>query len=120
MTFLGKIIYENGIDSAVAVYNDINQKYPTFSRQSENILNELGYNLLRSDMVEEALAIFEICTRDHPRAPNAWDSYAEGLAIYGDTATAIKYYQKSIQLNPNNDNARVMIEILTGTQDNQE
>jgi cytochrome c-type biogenesis protein CcmH/NrfG len=36
---------------------------------------------------------------------NTWDSLAEGYMIKGDKESAIKYYEKSLRLNPDNKNA---------------
>ncbi|WP_139325497.1 tetratricopeptide repeat protein [Belliella pelovolcani] len=33
---------------------------------------------------------------------NVWDSYAEGFLTQGDTANAIQYYQKALDIYPCN------------------
>jgi cytochrome c-type biogenesis protein CcmH/NrfG len=42
---------------------------------------------------------------DFPAAFNTWDSLAEALMVSGDKESAIKYYKKSLELNPENTNA---------------
>ena len=51
-------------------------------------------------------------TEDFPQSGNAWDSLAEAYMDNGDKGRAIQYYQKSLELNPANDNARQMIKKL--------
>ncbi len=40
-----------------------------------------------------------------PDAWNAWESLAEIYAAKGDCARAVTFYRRSLELNPDNDNA---------------
>jgi cytochrome c-type biogenesis protein CcmH/NrfG len=73
-------------------------------------LNPLGYQRLAADKVDEAIVMFELAVRHHPDSWNAWDSLGEGYMRRGDTPSAIKHSEHSLQLNPANNNA---VEILT-------
>ena len=80
-------------------------------------VNGAGYVVLRSGKVEKALAIFELNTRVFPEAYNTWDSLGEAYMNLGQGENAIRSYQRSLELNPDNENARVMIErIKRGAQ----
>jgi CubicO group peptidase (beta-lactamase class C family) len=72
---------------------------------TENEMNTLGYQLLRLKRIKDAIAVFTQNTVDFPQAFNTWDSLAEGYMIDGDKESAIKYYKKSLELNPSNTNA---------------
>jgi tetratricopeptide (TPR) repeat protein len=72
---------------------------------TENEMNRLGYQLLRLKRTKDAIAVFTQNTADFPQAFNTWDSMAEGYMIDGDKESAIKYYKKSLELNPDNTNA---------------
>jgi CubicO group peptidase (beta-lactamase class C family) len=72
---------------------------------SENEMNRIGYQLLRLKRVKDAIAVFTQNTADFPKAFNTWDSLAEAYMIDGDKESAIKYYKKSLELNPDNTNA---------------
>jgi CubicO group peptidase (beta-lactamase class C family) len=72
---------------------------------TENEMNRLGYQLLRLKRIKDAIAVFTQNTVDFPQAFNTWDSLAEGYMIDGDKESAIKYYKKSLELNPDNTNA---------------
>jgi len=78
----------------------------------ENELNSLGYHLLRENRVVAAVAVFRANTETHPQSANAFDSYGEALAVYGDTVQAIRSYELSFELNPNNKNALIMLQNL--------
>jgi tetratricopeptide (TPR) repeat protein len=71
-------------------------------RETEKELNAIGYRLLQSGLKDDAIKIFRWNTELFPESWNAWDSYGEGLANAGQTVAAIKAYQKSIELNPEN------------------
>lgn len=111
---LGKIIDEEGIQSALEAYHEAAAGDTLFDRRSERQINSLGYDLLSLGMIDEALEVFKLNTVDHPRSPNVWDSYAEALAASGDTTAAIENYRKSLALNSQNENARAMIRRLGG------
>ena len=72
---------------------------------TENEMNRLGYQLLRLKRIKDAIAVFTQNTFDFPQAFNTWDSLAEGYMIDGDKESAIRYYKKSLELNPDNTNA---------------
>ena len=78
----------------------------------ERVLNTLGYDLLRADEVELALAVFHLNTEAYPGGFNTWDSLGEGYLVAGDTVRAIRNYRKSIALNPDNGNARAILSEL--------
>src|SRR5207344_2739472 len=67
---------------------------------TEAELNTYGYQLLNAGSMDEAIHIFIVNTEKHPESANAWDSLGEGYAIKGDKENAIKSFQKSLSLNP--------------------
>ncbi len=71
----------------------------------ESQLNSLGYTLLRWKKIDDAIEVFKQNTVDFPASANAWDSLAEAFMTKSDQESAIKYYEKSLELNPKNDNA---------------
>ena len=71
----------------------------------ENMLNTMGYNYLNKNDVENALQILKLNTKLFPESSNTYDSYGEALLKKGNKEEAIKNYKKSIELNPNNQNA---------------
>jgi len=68
-------------------------------------MNRLGYQLLRLKRVKDAIEVFKQNTIDFSEGFNTWDSLAEGYMVSGDKESAIKYYKKSLELNPDNTNA---------------
>jgi CubicO group peptidase (beta-lactamase class C family) len=75
----------------------------------ESAVNTAGYVLLRAELAERALAVFALNTRVFPEAFNAWDSLGEAHMVLGHHEEAIRAYERSLRLNPDNANAEAMI-----------
>lgn len=103
MTALVKAIQEKGADKALADYRHT---------IDESHINIIGYYLMRQKNLPATIAIFTLNTTDHPDSYNAWDSLAEAYMEQGDKEKAIAYYEKSLALNPKNDNAVVQLKKL--------
>lgn len=71
----------------------------------ESALNDIGYELLRGKDIRGAIAVFTQNTIDYPSSYNVWDSLAEAYMNEGNKPLAIRYYEKSLVLNPANHNA---------------
>jgi predicted alpha/beta superfamily hydrolase len=72
----------------------------------EGHVNNMGYMMLyRVKDVKKAIAFFEYNISNFPRSANVYDSLAEAYMVTGDKAEAIKYYKKSLELDPDNQNA---------------
>lgn len=74
---------------------------------TEADINTVGYQFLQTGKVDEAIKVFEINTERFPDSWNAWDSLAEGYAAKGDKENAIKYYNKALEMSPENQHVRI-------------
>ena len=81
----------------------------------ERRTNAAGYRFLQAGEVEAALTLFELNTAVFPESFNAWDSLAEAHMELGNVDDAVVFYQQSLELNANNDNARAMLARLRET-----
>jgi CubicO group peptidase (beta-lactamase class C family) len=78
--------------------------------RAEATVNTAGYVLMGAEMPTRAVEVFELNTRVFPEAFNTWDSLGEAHMELGHDEEAIRYYQRSLRLNPDNSNAETMIE----------
>lgn len=69
---------------------------------NEQEINALGYELLQSKKLPEAIAVFDLNAEAFPTSYNAYDSRGEAYMAAGDKVQAIRDYKKSIELNPRN------------------
>ena len=65
-----------------------------------NQLNALGYQMLGSKDYTRALTYFEKAAKLDPNNPNVYDSLGECYKTMGDKKNAIKYFKKSLAMNP--------------------
>ncbi|MDW3646102.1 MAG: serine hydrolase [Bacteroidia bacterium] len=79
----------------------------------EGVLNSIGYDLLGRSRHEDALEVFKLNVKEHPDAWNVYDSLGEGYEEIGEIDLALKYYRKSVQLNPDNQHGVEKIKELT-------
>ena len=99
-------------DAATALTDYREQRARTGDSIDEGGLNDLGYLLIRQKRLDDAIAVFTQNTEDHPASWNVWDSLAEAFMDKGDKEQAIKYYEKSLQLNPDNTNGASQLKKL--------
>ena len=71
----------------------------------EAVINSLGYYLLSRERVDDAVEMFKLNVEAFPESANVYDSLGEAYAARGDTELAIANYRKSLELNPQNENA---------------
>lgn len=100
---------EQGLDAALALYGELQRQPEGEVLFSENEFNALGYRLLADDRLEEAMAIFALNVERFPESWNVYDSLGEAHMLNGDDDRAIELYRKSLELNPDNDNAVTML-----------
>ena len=83
---------------------------------NESRMNQLGYDLLAVNKVKDAIEVFKLNVEDYPQSYNTWDSLAEAYMTAGEKELAIKNYERSIELNPDNTNGIEMLKKLRGNQ----
>lgn len=84
--------------------------YKTNEKNIESGINTQGYKLLELKKIDEAIKVFTLNTQLFPNSGNAWDSLAEAYMQKGEFNIATGFYKKSIELNPDNNYAKEMIE----------
>ncbi|MBW3555260.1 MAG: dienelactone hydrolase family protein [Gemmatimonadetes bacterium] len=72
----------------------------------EPVLNGIGYRLIELGQLENARAVFDLNTRLYPGSANTFDSLGEAQMLLRQDAAAIRSYRRSLELNPENANAR--------------
>jgi predicted peptidase len=63
--------------------------------------------------MDKALSVFKMNILLNPSSWNVYDSYGEALMRKGDRKEATRMYQKSVALNPRNENGKRMLEELS-------
>jgi len=111
-TILGK-----DVASAIREYRTL-KAGPTASEYDfrEAELNRVGYQLLQMKKIAEAIEIFKLNVEMYPQSANTYDSLGEAYMTHNDKELSIANYKKSLELDPNNPNAKSRLAALTGEQ----
>ena len=91
---------------------ELKQKYPQLKDNNEKTINLLGYQLMKASRLDEALEVFKLNASLFPESWNVYDSLGEIYSRANNKNLALKYYAKSISLNPRNTHSRRMLEKL--------
>jgi len=105
--------------SAIRSLSDIHKHFDFLSREygyriipDEDFMNDSGYQRLNNEDFQHAIEIFTENVRNNPKSANAYDSLGEAYMKSGNKKLAIENYEKSVQLNPHNDNAVKILQTL--------
>jgi len=79
---------------------------------TEAPINRLGYELLNANKTDLAIEIFKLNVDSYPQSFNVYDSLGEAYMKQGNKDLAIKNYEKTLELNPENPGAVEALRIL--------
>ncbi len=111
-----KNILAKGAEAALSEYREWRKGRAANEAVNENQMNRIGYDLLGAKRVKDAIEVFKQNVADYPQSANTYDSLGEAYAINGDRELAIKNYERSVELDPNNTNG---IEALKKLRENK-
>ena len=107
---VAKTCLDQGIQQAKTVIKNSNFKL------SEINLNAKGYEMIKRGFYKKAIDLFTLEVFSFPKSYDAYDSLGEAYMNDGQTKEAIKNYQKSLELNPENTNAVEKLKKLKSVQ----
>ena len=101
-----------GAQAALQRFTELKESGSAGQKANETTLNELGYLLLATKQVQDAIAVFQRNVQEYPQSSNVYDSLGEAYMDAGKKELAIANYEKSLQLDPKNQNAVSMLKKL--------
>jgi predicted negative regulator of RcsB-dependent stress response len=104
------LVAEKRGDAAMAT--TLRDKSLTMATEAD--MNALGYQLLTSGKVDEAIAVFTQNVAKYPASWNAHDSLGEGLAAAGRKAEAAEHYRKARAMVKDETNQKRIDGVLKG------
>ena len=108
---LAELIEKSGMENSKSELRKMmlnNSKYYFLERE----FNLLGYQLMNSGKLKDAIEVFKLTVEMYPNSWNTYDSLGEAYMNNGDKELAIENYERSFKMNPNNTNATQQLEKL--------
>ena len=99
------------IEERIALYYQLKKENPAlYDFANETELTLYGYSFLWENNLSDAIPIFNLIISEFPNSANAYDSMGEAYLLAKDSTNALQYYDKSLQMNPDNFNAEDVIQ----------
>lgn len=110
---LGEQYRMKGLDAALVHYHSLKKNYLEKGAYdfSERSLNLFGYSVMEKDTAG-AIRVFSLNAQVFPKSGNVWDSLAEAYMKVGDVKAAQRFYERSLKLDPTNENAKEQLKKL--------
>jgi len=113
--FIEDVAIEEGAKAGFAYLNKLREAdilwwYGLNDSQFMNRMNSKGYELMKDDKLEPALEVFKLNSMIFARNYKVLDSLAECYYNMKEYDLSAKYYERSLKLNPDNANAKKMLE----------
>ena len=90
-------VADMGFDTVLDYYAELSNRFGYTIELSENLINILGYRMLRQNRNEEAIRIFEYNVTKYPRSANVYDSLGEGCEQNQEWERAQENYDKAVK-----------------------
>lgn len=103
---------KGGLEAAREQYHDLKKANRDEYRFNEHELNRVGYALLQAGQARDAIIVLSLNVEEYPNASNPYDSLGEAYMAAGEKEAAKRNYRKSLELNPENNNAADMLKKL--------
>jgi CubicO group peptidase (beta-lactamase class C family) len=100
--------FMNNFEKAAEKYKKLKKDTANYVAGSTQ-LNNFGYELLNDKQIEKAIKVFKFAVSEDLKNANLYDSLGEAYFMDGNYESALFNYRKSLQLNPNNENAKKYI-----------
>ena len=91
-------LINGSLDDVKAHYAKLGERVGFALLPPEEIVNELGYQYLRTNNVAAALAAFQFNAEEYPQSANVWDSLGEALERAGKNSEALASYRKAVSI----------------------
>jgi glyoxylase-like metal-dependent hydrolase (beta-lactamase superfamily II) len=106
-----KAFEEKGLEDSLRLLADLKARPEQYYTLHPEI-DQFAYRLMLKGKLDEALSIFKVLAELFPDSYLAFDSLGEVYLRKGDNEMAIQSFKKSLELNPDNENAARQLKSL--------
>ncbi|WP_188374916.1 tetratricopeptide repeat protein [Winogradskyella haliclonae] len=101
---------EKDFEKALEGFLKIKEKDSTSEFINQYKFNRLGYRYLRDNNFDDAIGVFIMNTKLHPKSDNVYDSLADAYVISGDSIKGYENYKKALEIDNGNRRAKKYID----------
>lgn len=98
-----------GLKAADEHYSKLSKKFGYNLQVPESLVNQIGYQHLFADQVDEAIAVLKIQVERYPESANPYDSLGEAYERAGKLDLAVPMYEKAAALGKQNNDANAAL-----------
>ncbi|MEJ2051051.1 MAG: alpha/beta fold hydrolase [Calditrichota bacterium] len=100
-----QVLNTKGVAEAVKLFSQKQKQNENWIPFSETRMNILGYQYLQAGKTKDAIELFKLNVLAYPESANTYDSLGEAYMVNGAKELAMQNYNKSLELDPDNQNA---------------
>jgi tetratricopeptide (TPR) repeat protein len=105
------------VEEIIALYHQLKKEaLNEYNFENEQELNRYGYMLLMDGKIKSAIEIFKLLVAEFPESGNPYDSLGEAYMKDDNEELALLNYEKSLEIEPNNNHAIDQVTILKGLE----
>ena len=112
LTTLYLVAQRKGVAAAIERLTEFKRTSSDLSLVVEKTLVFLAYMFVSEHRLRDAIEIMKHTIKEYPNYWNAYDTLGEIYAHTGDKVHAIENYERSLELNPDNENGAEMLKKL--------
>ena len=109
---LSQAIVDKGKEGFQKEYTSLQKDIKFKGINFQNIVNDVGYQLINQKRMDKAIDVFQFNTFKNPNSANTFDSLGEAYFKVKNFRLAIENYKKAIDLGGTNGNAKRMLKII--------
>lgn len=79
----------------------------------ETRIARIGEKHLENGDIDTAIAVFRLNADTFPTSANSWNALAEAMFAKGEQRAALRYFRRSLLIDPHNSKATQMVEVLS-------
>ena len=107
-----KMVSIKGIIPAIDTLRRLQIKYPDVTWLRQKKLNRMAYEYIYKSSIDDAIELFKFNVAAFPASSDAYTSLADAYEIKGNKELSIEYYEKALQVNPNDNNVKSNLDRL--------
>ncbi len=105
-------IINKGVDETIKQYHEEKKQNPGYEAFDEQFLIDKGYTFLNAGEIDDAKKIFALNIETYPDSWTVYNNMAEAYQKSGEPDSARLFYEKSLQLKPENNWASEKLKVL--------